>query len=260
MERPTRPPVPHALSRRRLNPDEEAFLRQYLPRGAWGIADGVLFFCWIAGTGVVLGMLVGAAAIWLARTIGWPIPGGTVLTLTSLAGFVAAIRPAASLAGTVRKDRRHIRADLAQQEVEVLRVEQARVLEQEQHNDEGPLYYFDIGGGRILYLGGQWLYDTGIYGEQDEELDEELDEEQEASLSEPTPVSSFTLSRVPISGHVLRIDPHGEPLVLLGAIKLKTRLPDWVWAGFGGEAPPDSVVLEGDFDDLVKLSVPVTPR
>ena len=124
-----------------------------------------------------------------------------------------------------------------------MRVENARLIEQEPGNDEGPIYYFGIGGGKVLCLRGQWMNDLD-YGL--------AADDPERDLPSPFPTSSFTVHRVPLGGHVLRIEQIGEPLTAEAVLPFKSPLPPWLrgWS----QRIDDSLLVDGDFEDLVRIA------
>ncbi len=127
----------------------------------------------------------------------------------------------------------------------MIRVENARVIEHEAHNDEGPIYYFGIGGGKVLCLRGAWMLDLD-YGLAADDPRLEADD--------PVfPASSFTVHRLRDIGDVFRIDSLGAPLAPEATMPFKATLPASMTRVLEDRAA-DSIVLEGDFEELLDLA------
>ena len=138
------------------------------------------------------------------------------------------------------------RADVNAATVEVIEVSEPVVVQQEESNDEGPIFYFDIGGGKLLFLWGQWLYDSDIFwhdGHSFAEDDgyERLEDVLEESSEPPFPNSHFVLHRTTNLGIVTRIDLRGERVTPQSVIPATAvRL----------SALPPSCILTGSLQDL----------
>jgi hypothetical protein len=117
--------------------------------------------------------------------------------------------------GTVLQMRRLDREDQERGEAQILHVKDPIIVQQDVYNDEGPILYFDMGEGKILFLWGQWLLDAETYGAAVEELPEDLDVPEHLNgLPDPYafPNSEFKITRMPRSGKVLRIEVLGTYL------------------------------------------------
>jgi hypothetical protein len=91
------------------------------------------------------------------------------------------------------------RRDLERGMAEVVRVTTAHVIEVEERDDDGPRYFFDIGNGQSLFIGGQWLWDRRIYRPS-------IANDAEV----PFPAQQFELHRGPESGEPFAIVIQGE--------------------------------------------------
>lgn len=224
----------HEITWRALTSEEASLLKRRIRTGIKGLADEVVAFVFSAGGVTIAGMVVAVAAGWVANKLGF---GGfrrpvaiAVLTVFALSGVAA---------GTVairqfRRIRQHARMDIKDAKVQVIQVENARLVEREEFNDEGPLYYFGIGQDKVLFLGGQWLYDWEVYG---------------VSTEPSFPSASFTVHRLP-SGPVLRIELKGVRLAPEAVLPRKAPLPDWADEPFKKGFLGESILLEGGFEEL----------
>jgi hypothetical protein len=225
----------HELSSRALTPEEAAFLTRREGGGMKAWADDVFLFIFVAGGLTVFGIFCGFAVGWLTTQIGLE---GVARVLFFAILSVFALAGAHDGFTTVRHSRRSRRLamrDIKTQVVELLRVEGARLVQLEEHNDEGPFYFFDIGRGKVLYLGGQWLLDYG----------------SEAG-ERPFPSSSFTVHML-ASGPVLSIEPTGAELEPEAVLGRKTQLPTWMPDTFKKGFAGDSLILDGDFEELFSV-------
>jgi hypothetical protein len=147
-------------------------------------------------------------------------PGPVVHSLPVLLGCAGG---ALGIVGSIfahrmfEKTRRESRVDIATGEVEVIEVESPTVVQQEETGDEGPIYYFDIGDGKLLFLWGQWLYDPHVYRVGDRSFVDEMEFESIADIPDepdepPFPNSHFRIHRATHLGHVLSIELFGERL------------------------------------------------
>jgi hypothetical protein len=233
----------YEISRRRATSEEAAIIRRRFGIGVERWVENVaLPLIPGAGACLVVMLLVGGL-IRLFRGQGLT-PEDTVWTLLTalVAGFAAWLGMFLEL----RRHRGRERVDVMKQLVEVIHAEDVRLAQQEEHGDEGPLYYFGIGEDKVLFLRGQWLWDWPIYGI----TPPEIDDDDEEGLGPPFPASSFTLSRLPLSGEVLRIDIKGAPLAPETTLGQKARLPAWVNVCHGTLG--DSCLLDGSFDEIVR--------
>ena len=225
----------HEISSRPLTQDEASQLKRSVRVGLRGQADDVGFFMTVAGGVTIIGIASAAAAVWLAEKLGFGGLGRLFAAALLIVGAMAGARVGIAAVRQVRRSRQLAERDIKERNVEVIRVENARLVQLEEHNDEGPLYCFGIGGGRVLFLGGQWLYE--FYDEHTEEP--------------RFPSSSFTVHRLP-SGPVLRIEVSGEQLAPEAVLPRKVRLPGWFEEPFSKEGfLGNSLIFEGDFEELL---------
>jgi hypothetical protein len=113
-------------------------------------------------------------------------------------------------------------------EVEVLRVTGARFVEMEQHNDEGPHYFFEVDASKLLFLSGQCLFDPFVQSAADREF----------------PTADFDLVRELANGRVLTLSPRGDGIAALRTVPM-SDLP------LGPEFPfAPSVLSDGTLADL----------
>jgi hypothetical protein len=167
---------------------------------------------------------LGSAGYFAGRLIEW---------LLSLAAFQVApyLRIGLSVAGglggvwetfviypSFKRSKLAPETDLRNDTVEVISVSDARVIEQQECNDEGPILYFEVDANRILFLMGQWLYDT-----------------------ENFPSTEFTVHRAPVTGDVLKLEVRGTQLSPLK----KLEWDEVLWLGFR-----ESELFDGNFENL----------
>jgi hypothetical protein len=214
------------ISSRPLTPQEAQSLR-LAGRGAEGCIGGVLLPVMGATVFVFLGVLsmMGVATIleWIGhvRSDRWRERAFALVLMAGVAAAVAFLRKQRR-----RSRRRHRELDAGR--VEMLRVEAARLVEQEGDEGEGPIYFFGVGPDAILYLEGPWLYDHVTF-----------------------PSSSFTLHRLPSSGEVLRLDVTGERLLPEATLPPgRGRLPPAIAARLARADFQDSLMIDGSFDAL----------
>jgi hypothetical protein len=165
-----------------------------------------------AFVGAVGALIVGLVIKWAAPHLAETLPVWCLLLGLSV-GF--ALLMAAWGAGTFLRMRQFVKEDLERGEVQILHVKDPVVVRQDEYNDEGPILFFDIGGGKILFLWGQWLLDPETYGAPVEELPDDLDVPEHINgLPDPYafPSSEFTITRLPRSGNVLRTEVLGTYL------------------------------------------------
>lgn len=84
------------------------------------------------------------------------------------------------------REKRSYRRDLAAGEVEVIEVQAASIVRQANQSEDDPFYYFVLDDKKVLFLGGQELYDV-----------------------EPFPTREFAVHRASASNLVFRIEPRG---------------------------------------------------
>ena len=129
--------------------------------------------------------------------------------------------------------------DLRHGYVHVVAVKSARVVEQKEFNDEGPIYFFELGDERILLLWGQWLYDPYVVLNYESRIEDS--ESIEAEDEPEFPCTEFVLHRCPALGRVLRLE--------VGGIALRPTRELEVHATPIGEMN-DCELLVGRFDEL----------
>ena len=123
-----------------------------------------------------------------------------------------------------------------------LRVEGARWLALQPDSDSiEPALCADIGGGRLLFLVGQWLWEPGLYGDTDEAAEkarkEDAGEGYVNGLPPPFafPTADFTLRRLPSSGTVTRIEIRSDYVTPAAGPAIAAKAGRY----------PDSAVTEG---------------
>jgi len=117
--------------------------------------------------------------------------------------------------------------------VEVLTVEVMRYAIGDECNDEGPIYFFEVGQNDLLVLWGQWLCDPHVVTSYLLDLDELW--EQNAWFKH------FELVRSPSSGIVLSLKSIGrETVSSVGTVCAGQRLP-----------PQPSAVIPGNLEMLL---------
>jgi hypothetical protein len=233
----------YEVSQRPATTEEAAIIRRRFGIGLERWIENVILPL-IPGGGVCfLVMVVVGGAFSLFRENGMtPDDIIWMLLLSFGAGFAAWLNTFVEF----RRRRRRERRDVQKRMVEVIQAEDVRLAQQEEHNDEGPLYYVGIGEGKVLFLGGQWLGDWPIYNVAPPEI-----EDDDEYLGPPFPASAFTLSRLPLSGEVLRIDITGPPLAPEVMLSRKATLPRWVTAC--RERLGESCLMDGSFEEIVRL-------
>jgi len=147
----------------------------------------------------------------------------------------------------IQRRRARVRKDRKTGQVEVVRVFEARLVEREPYNDEGPLYFFGIGEGKVLFLGGQWIFNYGT-----DRADGDEDEARERKWRFPS--SSFVVHRLPLSGEVIDIEVAGHPLEPEALLAGKGKAPEWLVQRLAKDAGAHSVLMDGDFEDLLRAA------
>lgn len=118
-------------------------------------------------------------------------------------------------------------------EVEEVRVEVNRYAVGEEINDEGPIFFFEIGKNELLVLWGQWLYDPHVVISHLLDLDELW--ERNAWFKH------FEIVRSPASGIVLSLKSIGrETVSSIGTVWAGQRLP-----------PKSSEIIPGNLEMLL---------
>ena len=171
--------------------------------------------------------------------------GSFVGAVLAVLVFIAVAR---SFAPFSRRETARAKAGQAAGVVEEIRVQAGRAVRWEGlHSSMDPTVCIDIGGGRLLLLLGQWMWDEatfGVPGDEGLEPSDEAAEKYVNGLPPPWsfPATRFTVRRVPATGHVLSIKIEGEYLQpAASALDLEQTKLDVI---------PASAVLEGTLDDL----------
>jgi len=188
-----------------------------------------------------LGYLVGFAAEWVFSLLGLavaPYPRGGLAG----AGVCFGLFLSVCIYRAMRSAADAMKADLEHDRVQVIEVSDARVVQQEEYGDEGPILYFELDGETVLLLWGQWLFDPHVYGAEDHIVPEEAEtflNAQDCPFAFPS--TDFAVHRCPESRRVVKIEIRGEPL-------LPMRTLDW------GDVPLQNVryfeILRVTLDDL----------
>ncbi len=110
----------------------------------------------------------------------------------------------ASAPNSIPVTRREYSLDYERGVVEVLQIDAVAFGTGEEWNDEGPIYFVDLGGGKILWLCGQWLFDPTIV---DKRILKLIDAEEDSWPKR------FTIERAPASGFVFHIFDGSDELV-----------------------------------------------
>lgn len=221
----------YTITKRRLSTDEANRLK----KSGKLTAD---HFAWVlspilaAGS---IGFVLGKFATWAVLKFHGPAINALPLTLASCFALVGII-PAVWLYRSFTRRKRALLCDAANNEVEIIQVENAEIIQQEEYNDEGPIFYFGIDPDHVLFVWGQWMYHQSTYSANDRSTTEPEDKDWP-----PFPCRSFVLHRVPDSGEVLSIQSTSE--------KVK---PDRIlrWEDVPLQGLRDSLLLEGKLSDL----------
>ena len=104
-----------------------------------------------------------------------------------------------------RKERKLGSRDLEDLLIQEIHVTDPRVVEVAMLGNLGPNLAIDIGDDKILYLQGQWLYDSEIYGANAPENDEGDDSYSGHPAPHSFPSFEFKISRWPNSGRVFQV-------------------------------------------------------
>lgn len=195
----------HSITRRRATETEQQFIRAgatqllgaYFSVAVLALLAGVA--TWFAGRWI--GGLFSPAAAISGRIL------GAGVAVVGYVMFIVKFRP------YERRWRERAQRDIEAAEVQEISVRGARVVEIGLIDDNEPILAFDIGKGLILFLRGQWLRESHIYGAEAVDEDE-LEEEFINGLRTPHsfPSDAFTLMRLPHTGRVLSIRVEGEYL------------------------------------------------
>lgn len=140
--------------------------------------------------------------------------------------------------GEIARGRKLLEADCRAEIVETLNIEVERYAIGEEVNDEGPIYFFELGQKQLLLLWGQWLCDPHVV--TSEALDiEKLWERKEW-------FRRFELVRAPASGLVLSLKGIGtETVSCERTVECGQGLP-----------PEPSKIIEGTFTTVLGETQP----
>ena len=137
-----------------------------------------------------------------------------VLLARSMGGAAGALIFLWAIVDLHRSERRHREEALLDEEdhtVEVISIHNPRVMELASQGDNDPVLALDIGENEVLLLQGSWLPDPRTYGTHDHG-DSDANDAILNGLPHPFsfPNTDFTLTRLPHSGDVLRIECRGS--------------------------------------------------
>jgi hypothetical protein len=210
------------------------------------------------GTGgrhVFLLMLFGLVPGFLLAKLFSGVAGGSDLgrALGWTAGAASFVAAELAFRRSLRAAREASEKDLAGGEVEVVRVETDRAIALEgDHSSVHPALAVDVGGGKVLFLCGQWAWDEERFGAEPAPDDEGEAWWNRCRPPHAFPSRRFTLTRLPSTGEVLRIDVEGEYLE-------PEQRPDVV-VELASRNPKPSQLLTGSLDDLEAALPPVQPK
>ena len=230
-------PPRHTITSRPPVPEERAVIeRQVKP-------DLASYGCLAVMFGIAPVILLAMAGDWIARFVApaHPAMGRWVGGAAGVAVFLAALITFISFE---RRQRRRAAGDLTDMTVQEIDVRDPRVLQIGLINDNAPILAFDIGSGKLLFLQGQWLVnDNSLYGApplQGDPYDEYLN-----GLPPPHsfPSRSFTLTRLPHSGRVLKIRVSGEYLPPEREVEALRREYEFA----------DSELFDGELDEIAQV-------
>lgn len=230
----------HQISTRALSPEEQRKVRPRLR----GVPDLLmnLAMTFVISLGAAMG---GGVLAYFAMMLISFIIGPTELEGDLPLIVMALTFPLAWTYLFIRIHRWHknMRGDKAGAVAEVIDIENSRWVRNEEATNESPEYYFDIGDGKILVLGGQWLWDFPTYG-----LEHPENEDTEESV--PFPCSSFRVHRLQNHGLVLRIDLLSPPIPPEGEVPDRAKLPAWLTKRTDKMDWLCSLLVEGPYDEL----------
>lgn len=134
------------------------------------------------------------------------------------------------------------KSDLENECVQIIHVTDARVIQQHEYNDEGPILYFDLDDETILFVWGQWLFDPHTYGAESHTIPDDSETFLNAQDRRfAFPCTEFTIHRSPELGRVLKIETNGKPLSPIKTLD---------WRDIPLQNLADCEILQGSFDDL----------
>lgn len=199
----------HTITTRPPTPEEQ----RSIDRGAK--PDLASSGCLILFFGVLPYFLFGRFGAWLGRHVS-PREAERGLLIGRLAAVLLFVAMLGTFLSQERRRRKRAHKDLAEATIQEIAVTDARVIEIGAINDIEPIFVFDIGGGKLLYLQGQWLREESIYGAP--RVDGDPDGRFLNGLDAPYsfPSTSFTVVRLPNTGRVLSIRPSGTYLPPIG--------------------------------------------
>jgi len=212
--------VPYYIEQREMAAAERKRLRQ----GAKRSPDDWAWIMMPMGAGAGFGLL-------FASIIGWiwaDAPNLKPILVTS--GAILGIYPSWRMHRFFATDASAIRDAVKDATVEVIHVTSEHCVEQESYNNEGPIYYFDIGPGEILLMWGQWIYDAR--GPRGSIADSGFAE---------FPANEFTIHRLKDHGRVLKLEVRGEVIKPSRILK---------WKDIPLSDLQDCEILAGSFSDL----------
>ena len=208
-----------------------------------------------SGTGLANWGCVCVPAGWLLWTFGGWVASFVSQDAVRLGNFVGlglTVALFAALAGTLaphlRRETKRAKVAKSAAVVEEIRVRSGQVVQWEGlHSSMDPAICIDIGGGKLLLLLGQWMWDHDRYGIPRDRAPETTDENDEKYVNRlPPPWSfpstAFTIRRVPGTGDVLSIRVEGsyvEPTI--ATFDIETAKIDVV---------ASSALLEGTLGDI----------
>jgi hypothetical protein len=227
--------MPHTLTHRPLLPLEATSLR----RSVRMTADN---WAWV-GTPVIS---FGFGAYLIGKLLTRVLPLEHLPQILAIVGAALGIVPSLWVYRSFALGRARVLKDVLETGVEVFDVEDPVVVTQEEYNDEGPIYYLDIGDNKVLFLWGQWVYDPHVFPDS---AWHSGNEEDEGAF--PFPSSRFRLHRAPCSGRVLRLELLGTPVKPIKVLKRQEILLSGL---------RESELLEGSLNELSAAIARVSER
>jgi len=211
----------HTITTRLPTPEEQQIIAEGMKPDYASYGCLVVFAvgaAWMFGIlGHWLGSFVSEDVSTYAKWVGWC--AGAALTIPILVEIIP----------YDRKQRQLTSRDHDSQVVQDIHVTNPRVVEIALINNNAPILALDIGEDTILFLQGQWLINHEIYGAEIPPGDE--GDEMINGLPSPHsfPCTKFTITRLPNSGVVFRIQVAGEylaPESVVDALKPEYRFQD----------------------------------
>lgn len=176
------------------------------------------------GAGAGFGLLIAAIIGWI-----WTdAPNLKPVLVTG--GVVLGVYPSWRMHCLFATDATAIRDAVKGATVEVIHVKSSGCVEQDPYNSEGPIYYFDIEPGEILFMWGQWIYDA--CGPKGTIADTGFDE---------FPANEFVVHRLKGHGRVLELEVTGEIVEPSRTLK---------WKDIPLSDLNDCEIIAGSFSDL----------